>query len=58
MARFLSYYLVHHVTIKYRKKLPVFDSSVGRALSFSHEGQQFKSKRGHFVCLVIDPPSN
>jgi hypothetical protein len=32
----------------------VVDSSVGRALSFSHEGPQFKSRHGHlFVSLLI-----
>jgi hypothetical protein len=32
----------------------VVDSSVGRVLSFSHEGPRFKSLRGHlFVLLLI-----
>jgi hypothetical protein len=42
------------------KNLPlsVVDSSVGRALSFSHEGYWFKSQWGHLFFCVIDPPSN
>ncbi len=36
------------------QELSVVDSSVGRALSFSHEGPRFKSRRGHlFVSLLI-----
>jgi hypothetical protein len=32
----------------------VVDSSVGKALSFSHEGPRFKSRPGHmFVWLLI-----
>jgi hypothetical protein len=32
----------------------VVDNSVGRALSFSHEGPRFKSRRGHlFLSLLI-----
>ncbi len=36
------------------KYTQLVDSSVGRALSFSHEGPQFKSGYGHlFVSLLI-----
>jgi hypothetical protein len=34
--------------------LSVVDSSVGRALSFCHEGPQLESRQGHlFVSLLI-----
>jgi hypothetical protein len=32
-------------------QLSVVDTSVGRALSFSHEGPRFKSWRGHLFVL-------
>jgi hypothetical protein len=31
----------------------VVDSSVGRALSFSHEGTRFKSRHGHLFVSMI-----
>jgi hypothetical protein len=31
----------------------VVDSSVGRALSFSHEGPRFKPRRGHLFILLL-----
>jgi hypothetical protein len=40
--------------IKEMAELSVDNSSVGRALSFSHEGPRFKSRFGHlFVSLLI-----
>ncbi len=41
-------------TLKAEKTLAEVESSVGRALSFSHEGPWFKSWCGHlFVSLLI-----
>jgi hypothetical protein len=36
-----------------KKIEPVVDSSVGRVLSFSHEGPRFKSRRGHLFILLL-----
>jgi hypothetical protein len=37
-----------------KEGMSVVNSSVGRALSFSHEGPRFKSQRGHlFASLLI-----
>jgi hypothetical protein len=34
-------------------QMEVVDSSVGRALSFSHEGPWFKSLGGHLFILLL-----
>jgi hypothetical protein len=40
-------------TTNFKVNLSVVDSSVGRALSFSHEGPRFKSRQGHLIVWLL-----